>query len=206
MKYRTYILFAIALLLGLVVVFATRVLVQSYTFKGSLIDPPLPAEDFTLKDQHGRPFHLADHRGEVVLIFFGYTNCPDVCPVTLADFSQIKERLGEEAERVNFVFVTVDPERDTPERIAEHLANFDPDFIGLTGEPEVLRVVWDAYGVYAEKAQAASASGYLVDHTARVYVIDVNGNLRLTYAFGTGNQAMAQDVDHLLDEEAGSND
>lgn len=202
MKYRDYALFGIALLLGLVALFATRVLGLSYTFKGSLIDPPLPAEDFTLKDQHGQTFHLGGHRGEVVLIFFGYTHCPDVCPVTLADFRQIKEQLGDKADRVKFVFVTVDPERDTPERIAQHLANFDPDFIGLTGEPEELRAVWDAYGVYADKSEAGSASGYLVDHTARVYVVDGSGNLRLTYAFGTENQAMAQDVDHLVDEEA----
>lgn len=204
MKYRNYFLFGIALLLGLAAVFATRVLDRSYTFKGSLIEPPLQAEDFTLNDQHGKTFRLSDHRGEVVLIFFGYTHCPDVCPVTLADFRQIKEQLGEEAGRVNFVFVTVDPERDSAERIAEHLANFDPGFIGLTGEPEELRAVWDAYGVYAEKAQAGSASGYLVDHTARVYVVDVNGNLRLTYAFGAENQTMAQDVDHLLDEQVGT--
>lgn len=201
MRYRNYVFFGIAILLGFAVVLATRVLERSYTFKGSLIDPPLQAEDFTLNDQHGQTFRLSDHRSEVVLIFFGYTHCPDVCPVTLADFRQIKEQLGEKAGRVNFVFVTVDPERDTPDRIAEHLANFDPAFTGLTGEPEELQAVWDAYGVYAEKAQAGSASGYLVDHTARVYVVDVNGNLRLTYAFGTENQAMAQDVVHLLDEE-----
>jgi protein SCO1/2 len=206
MKYRNYTLFGIALLLGLAAIFATRVLGQSYIFKGSLLEPPLPAEDFALKDQHGQSFRLSDHHGEVVLIFFGYTNCPDVCPVTLAGFRQIKERLADKADRARFVFVTVDPERDTPERIAEHLANFDPAFIGLTGEPDELQTVWKNYGVYAEKAEASSASGYLVDHTARVYVIDVNGNLRLTYAFGTDNLAMAQDVDHLLDEEAGSND
>ncbi len=200
MKYRNYLLFGITMILGLVALLTTQVLGQSYTFKGSLIEPPLPAEDFSLKDQYGRPFRLSDHRGEVVLIFFGYTYCPDVCPVTLADFRQIKAQLGAGAEKVKFVFITVDPERDTPERIAEHLANFDSTFVGLTGDPADLQAVWDAYGVYAEKAAAGSASSYLVDHTARVYVVDVGGNLRLTYAFGTESQVMAQDVAHLMDE------
>lgn len=201
MTFRNYLILGIAVLVGLVAAVATQVWEEPYTFKGSLIEPPIKADDFNLNDQHGHPFRLSDQRGEVVLIFFGYTHCPDVCPVTLADFSQIKEQLGEEAKRVNFLFVTVDPERDTPERIAKHLANFDTDFVGLTGDAEELAQVWGAYGVYAEKANAGSASGYLVDHSARVYAIDVNGNLRLTYAFGTESRAMAQDVVHLLEEE-----
>lgn len=192
-------LFSFAILLGLAAVFATQVLGQSYTYKGSLIEPPLPAEDFTLTDQHGKVFHLGDHRGEIELIFFGYTNCPDVCPVTLANFRQIKEQLGDKSGKVNFVFITVDPERDTAERIGEHLANFDPSFIGLTGVQQDLKRVWDAFGVYVEKVDNGSAAGYEMNHTARVYVVDQSGNLLLTYAFGTESQAMAEDVAHLLD-------
>lgn len=199
MKVRNVLLFSFAILLGLAAVFATQVLGQSYTYKGSLIEPPLPAEDFTLTDQHGKVFHLGDHRGEIELIFFGYTNCPDVCPVTLANFRQIKEQLGDKSGKVNFVFITVDPERDTAERIGEHLANFDPSFIGLTGVQQDLKRVWDAFGVYVEKVDNGSAAGYEMNHTARVYVVDQSGNLLLTYAFGTESQAMAEDVAHLLD-------
>jgi protein SCO1/2 len=201
MRYRSVLLFGFAIIAGLAAVLAYQELGQSYTFKGSIIEPPLPAEDFTLNDQQNEPFRLRDQRGEVVLIFFGYTHCPDVCPLTLADFKQIKAELGAEAGRVNFVFITVDPERDTPERLAEHIANFDPAIVGLTGDRAELAAVWNAYGVYAAKAEAGSASGYLVDHTARVYAIDANGDLRMTYAFGTESVDIAQDVAHLLDEK-----
>lgn len=201
MRNRNFLLFGFAIIAGLAAVLAYQELDQSYTFKGSIIEPPLPAEDFTLYDQQNEPFRLRDQRGEVVLIFFGYTHCPDVCPLTLADFKQIKAELGAEAGRVNFVFITVDPERDTPERLAEHIANFDPAIVGLTGDRTELEAVWNAYGVYAAKAEAGSASGYLVDHTARVYAIDANGDLRMTYAFGTESEAIAQDVAHLLDEK-----
>lgn len=201
MRYRSVLLFGLAIIAGLAAVLAYQELGQSYTFKGSIIEPPLPAEDFTLYDQQNEPFRLIDQRGEVVLIFFGYTHCPDVCPLTLADFKQIKAELGAEAGRVNFVFITVDPERDTPDRLAEHMANFDPAIIALTGDRVDLETVWKAYGVYAAKAEAASASGYLVDHTARVYAIDANGDLRMTYAFGTESEAIAQDVAHLLAEK-----
>jgi protein SCO1/2 len=199
MKVRNILLFSFAILLGLAAVFATQVLGQSYTYKGSLIEPPIPAEDFALTDQHGKTFRLSDHRGEVKLIFFGYTNCPDVCPVTLANFRQIKEQLGDKAGKVNFVFITVDPQRDTAERIGEHLANFDPSFIGLTGDQQDLKRIWDAFGVFVEKVDNGSAAGYEMNHTARVYVVDPSGNLLLTYAFGTESQAMAEDVAHLLD-------
>lgn len=185
---------------GLAAVLAFQKLGQSYTFKGSLIEPPLPAEDFTLYDQHNQPFRLSDQRGEVILIFFGYTHCPDVCPVTLADFKQLRAGLAADASRVNFVFITVDPERDTPERLAGYLANFDPAIIGLTGDREALEAVWKTFGVYAAKAETGSAPGYLVDHTARIYAIDANGDLRLTYAFGTESEAVAQDVALLLEE------
>jgi protein SCO1/2 len=189
------------MLIGLVAIAGTQFFTKSYTFQGSLIDPPIPAADFKLTDQNGDIFQLSDHTGEVVLIFFGYTHCPDVCPVTLSEFRQVKAQLGEKAERVQFVFITVDPERDTVDRINSYLAKFDPTFVGLTGDISDLDTVWKAYGVYAAKADSGSAAGDLVDHTARVYAIDVNGSLRLTYPFETGSDAMAEDVEHLVDEE-----
>jgi protein SCO1/2 len=201
MKTHHYVLFGLSVLIGLAAIVGFQIFGKSYEFQGSLIDPPFPAADFALTDQHGETFILSDHGGEVVLIFFGYTNCPDVCPVTLSEFRQVKAQLGEKADRVQFVYITVDPARDTVERIGEHLENFDPTFVGLTGDLSDLEPVWKAYGVYAAKVDTGSVAGYLVDHTARVYAIDVNGNLRLTYPFETDSDAIADDVFFLLGEE-----
>jgi len=201
MQTRHYLLLGLGVLVGLVAIVGFQFFAQPYEFQGSLIDPPIPAADFELTDQHGDTFLLSDHNREVVLIFFGYTNCPDVCPVTLSEIKQVKAQLGEKSNQVQYVYITVDPERDTVERINAHLENFDPTFIGLTGDTSDLEPVWKAYGVYAAKVDSGSAAGYLVDHTARVYVIDVNGNLRLTYPFETGSDAIAADVHYLVDEE-----
>lgn len=173
----------------------------SYTFQGSLIDPPISAADFELIDQNGHPFRLSDQEGKVVLIFFGYTNCPDVCPITLTDFKRIKAELGDQAEEIRFLFITVDPERDTVERIQNYLPSYDPAFIGLTGEREKLEMTWKSYGVYQAKQETGSAAGYLVDHTSRIYVVDKNGNWRLTYPFEMDRQAVIADLGHLLKEK-----
>lgn len=173
----------------------------TYTFQGSLIDPPIPATDFELIDQNGQPFRLSEQQDKVVLIFFGYTNCPDVCPLTLSDFKQIKADLGDQASQVHFIFITVDPDRDSEERLKDHLANFDPTFIGLTGDRSDLETVWQAYGVYQAKQEFGSAAGYSVDHTTRTYVIDKQGNLRLTYPFEMERRAILEDVRHLILEE-----
>lgn len=181
--------------------FAWRALAGTYTFQGSLIDPPVPAADFELTDQDGRPFRLSDQQGKVVLIFFGYTHCPDVCPITLSEYKQIKRQLGERAENVQFLFITVDPERDTPERLNAYVRNFDPDFIGLTGSQAELEAVWESYYVYQARVESGSAAGYLVDHTARVYAIDRQNNWRLTYPFGMEVSKIVKDVSFLLREK-----
>ena len=201
MQTRHYMLLGLGVLIGLVAIVGFQFFAQPYEFQGSLIDPPIPAADFELTDQNGDTFKLSNHNGEVVLIFFGYTNCPDVCPVTLSEFKQVKAQLGDKAEDVQFVYITVDPERDTVQRMKDHLENFDPTFVGLTGDTSDLELVLKAYGVYAAKVDSGSAAGYLVDHTARVYAIDVNGNLRLTYPFETGSDALAADIQFLVDEE-----
>ncbi len=188
-------------LLGVVLILVGwQVYTSSYTYQGSLFDPPVPAADFQLNDQQGRQFVLSHEKGTVILIFFGYTNCPDVCPLTLADFKQIKADLGDQAEQVKFVFITVDPERDSAERLTAYLPNFDPDFIGLTGTRAELEPVWQAYGVYQQRQYVGSAAGYLVDHTARTYAIDKAGNLRLTYPFEMSRNAILEDVRHLIEE------
>ena len=185
----------------LLVMVAWQVLAQNYTYQGSLIDPPVMAEDFELIDQHNNSFRLSDQRGKVVLIFFGYTHCPDVCPVTLSEFKQVKSQLKGLAENVEFVFVTVDPERDSPEHLSAYLRNFDPEFVGLSGEQTDLEEVWRNFGVYAARQDTDTAAGYLVDHTARVYAIDTHGNWRLTYPYGMEIEKIYQDVRHLIREE-----
>lgn len=199
MKLRAYALLGVGILLGIVLI----ALVSTQTapppaFQGSIIDPPIPAKDFQLHDQNGNLFRLSDERGKVVLLFFGYTFCPDVCPATLVAFRDIYEGLGKDAERVAFVFVTVDPNRDTPEQLKNHLALFSPDFIGLTDNEETLSPVWADYYIVPQIVPGAGAAGYTVDHSSRVYVIDPQGDLHLTFPFGLSAEAMLQDVKTLL--------
>ena len=199
MKSVVYI--GIGVLIGLVAILAIwKISERSYTYQGSLIDPPAQAADFELMDQHGQDFRLSEQQGQVVLIFFGYTNCPDVCPVTLSEFRQVKNQVGDLADEVKFVYVTVDPQRDTPERIGTYLAGFDPGFIGLTGDSQTLQEVWEDYGVLVEKKETSSAAGYLIDHTARIYAIDKQGNWRLTFPFGMESDKIARDISHLIQE------
>jgi protein SCO1/2 len=187
--------------LALTLVIGWYLLDQNYRYHGAVIEPPAQAADFTLTDQDGNPFRLSDQKGKIVLIFFGYTHCPDVCPITLAEFKQIKAMLGDKADQVRFVFVTVDPERDTPETINTFLQNFDPTFIGLTSDRATLEPVWKAYGVYQQKQDAGSAAGYLVDHSTRTYLIDSAGSWRINYPYGMEPEKIAQDLGHLMKEQ-----
>jgi protein SCO1/2 len=161
-------------------------------FRGTEM-PETPITDFILQDQNGQPFKLSEHRGRVVLFFFGYTFCPDVCPLTLSTWKRANDALGADAAQVKFVYVTVDPQRDTPEKLKTHLAVFSSDFIGLTGSPEALKEVYADFGVYAEKVNvAASAAGYLMNHSTRMFVVDQNSALRLLI----GHDAPVEDVVH----------
>ena len=172
---------------------------QPYTFKGTEYPEGISAEEFTLATTEGRSFRLSDQRGKVVLMFFGFTSCPDVCPTTMAEAKRILEGLGEDTQNVRFVFITVDPERDTPERLSEYVSNFHPEIIGLTGTPEELQTMFDAYGIYAAKVPLEnSAAEYTMEHSARVFLVDQDGRLRLSYAFGTPDEEILQDMQYLL--------
>jgi protein SCO1/2 len=199
---KKYTLLGISIVIGLLATIGAAwfFMDQNYTYQGVLIDPPAQATDFSLKDQYGNTFRLSEQRGEVVLIFFGYTNCPDVCPVTLSEFKRIKADLGDQADRVRFVFITVDPERDTQERMQTYMNNFDSTFIGLSGERTELEPIWKAYGVYQERQDLGSAAGYLVDHSAIIYVIDQQGRWRLDYTFGMEVEKITKDLQYLLRE------
>jgi protein SCO1 len=182
-----------------VVMAAVLLLPQTESFRGTLYDPALPAPEIELIRDNGSSFRLSELRGNIVLLFFGYTSCPDVCPTTLSELRKVNEELGSAAERVRVVYVTVDPERDTPEKTQKYVSIFNPSFIGLSGSQDVLEPVWKDYGVYREVAQvSSSAAGYLVNHTARVYVIDRDGNLRLSYSYGTPTEDIVHDLKILF--------
>ena len=199
---KRYAILGIGVVIGLAIALAAWFIAnQNYTYQGVLIDPPAKAADFALTDQNGNSFRLSEQRGKIVLIFFGYTNCPDVCPTTLAEFKKIKAALGDQAADVRFVFITVDPERDTQQRMQSYLTAFDSDFTGLTGDSAALEAVWKSYGVFIERKDVGSASGYLVDHSARTYLIDLQGNWRLNYPFGMETEKISQDILHLLREK-----
>ena len=184
---------------GLCCVLVAPGVLQSAQFAGQALVPPPAAMDFTLQAADGSEFKLSQQRGKVVLLSFGYTFCPDVCPTTLVELSQVRARLGDAAKRVRVAFITLDPERDTPERLGIYTKAFDPTFIGLTGSAEQLAYVRTMYGVMAEKeAVAGTSAGYLIAHSAYTYVIDPEGRLRLLFPFGLSIEEMADDIKQLL--------
>ncbi len=165
---------------------------------GTVLDPPKNVADFTLTDQTGASFNLSDLRGKVVLLFFGYTNCPDVCPTTLSEFKRIKQLVGADADRVAFVFVSVDGARDTPERLAAYVGAFDPAFIGLTGDDASIRTIGQDYGLFYQRQSYGDGDNYLVDHTASTFVIGPEGRLRVIIPYGTAPDVVVQRVRALL--------
>jgi len=168
-------------------------------FHGVLLQSPRVAEDFTLTASTGEPLALSDLRGKYVLLYFGYTFCPDVCPTTLTDLKGMAQLLGpEQMKRVQVVFVTVDPERDTAEQLASYLKYFDPSFVGLTGTVDEINAVASRFGVYFERHEGSAATGYLVDHTSAITIIDAKGYVRLVFPHGTTPADMAADLAYLL--------
>lgn len=175
---------------------------EAYEIRGGNYDPPNPAASLgSAVDQHGEPFSLEDHRGELTYIFFGYTHCPDFCPATLTDFIDVKDKLGDDADQVNFVMVTVDPERDTPARLGEYMEFFDPSFYGLSMPPEETKTVARDWFIDYSYEDANSQGGYAVNHTVTSYVVDKDGNLRLTYPSGFSTDDIASDLEYLINEE-----
>jgi protein SCO1 len=158
------------------------------------------ARDFRLPDQYGQVRTLKDFRGKLVVMFFGYTQCPDVCPTTLADLAETKKLLGPDAAKVQGLFVTVDPERDTPQVLKGYMANFDPTFLALRGTPEQLAALAKEYKVYYKKVDGKTPTSYTMDHSAANYVYDTQGHLRLYSRYDAGPQALASDLRQLLKE------
>ena len=156
------------------------------------------AKNFQLTDQNGQLRSLKDFRGKVVILFFGYTQCPDVCPTTMAELAEVKKALGKDGDKLQVLFVTVDPERDTPQVLKGYMTNFDPSFLALRPTPDKLAEVAKDYKVYYKKVDGKTPTSYTMDHSAGSYVYDPQGNLRLYYRYGSGTQALVSDIELLL--------
>ena len=201
MKGKRAVFIAAAFILGFAaIIIWSRANPANYTYKATVIEPPALAFDFALEQVDKSIFRLSDQRGKIVLLYFGFTHCPDVCPTTLVDVKRAFAELGESAKEVVLVFITVDPERDTVEKMAEYATAFHPDFIALSGTEEDLAPIYERYGVYREKEKVESEIDYLYAHTAIIYVIDKAGKWRMSFPFGMGSQPMADDLLQLLKE------
>lgn len=174
---------------------------QPLDFRGQVMTTLRYAPDFVLTDQDGQPYAFRAQDAEATVLFFGYTYCPDVCPATMVTWREAMQGLKRYRDRVRFVYVSVDPERDTPERLKEYLALYDPDIIGLTGTPEEVAAVADAYRIYIEKTTVpGSEEGYLIGHTATSFLIDSQGFIRVKFPTGTAAEVVANDVRVLLQQ------
>jgi protein SCO1/2 len=156
------------------------------------------AGDFALTDHNGQARSLKDFAGKVVVLFFGYTQCPDVCPTSMLELVEVKKLLGKQADRVQALFVTIDPVRDTPEVLKAYMENFDPGFLALYTTPEKLQVLAKDYKVYYKKVDGPTPTSYSMDHSAGSYVYDPKGKLRLYTRYGSGAALMAGDIKLLL--------
>jgi protein SCO1/2 len=156
------------------------------------------AKGFALTDHNGKPRTLADFKGKVVVVFFGYTQCPDVCPTTLSELAGIKKALGSDAERLQVIFITLDPQRDTPELMAGFIPAFDSSFLGLWGEQALIDKVAKDFKVFAQKVPSKDSKSYTIDHTAGSYVFDDQGHIRLFVRHGQGVDGLQKDLLRLL--------
>ena len=168
------------------------------TFKAIDLTGADYAQGFQLKDQFGQERTLADFKGQVVVVFFGFTQCPDFCPTTLSEWVQVKKALGENGKKLQAVFITVDPERDTPEVLKDYMANFDPSFLALIPTLETLPALAKNFKIYYKKVPGPTPTSYTMDHQAGTYMYDTEGRLRLYARYGLGPAAMAEDIGKLL--------
>jgi protein SCO1/2 len=168
------------------------------TFKNVDITGAAFARDFALTDHTGKPRTLADFKGKVVVLFFGFTQCPDVCPTTMAEMSAVMKELGPQAAQVQVLFVTVDPERDTRELLAQYVPAFDPRFLGLYGSAEQTAAVAKEFKVFYAKVDGKTPGSYSIDHTAASYIFDRNGKVRLLVRHAQGPAPITHDIQQLL--------
>lgn len=159
------------------------------------------ARELSLTDADGKVRQLSDFKGKVTAVFFGFTQCPDVCPTTLAELAAVKRDLGKDGDRLQGVFISVDPARDTPEILKAYMASFDPSFVALRGSPEETKTVARNFKVFYAQVPGKTEGSYTVDHTAGTYVFDATGKVRLFVRYGSGAEALRHDLKLLLDEK-----
>jgi len=173
---------------------------RPHTFSGTVIQSPQPSFNFTLTSASG-DVSLSDFRGKLVIVYFGYTFCPDICPATLANVGQALRQLGDDkASQIQTIMISVDPERDTPQKLAEYVGHFHPSFIGITGSSEKLEEVTSLYGIFYEKSPGNTAESYMIDHTATLLVLDREGYLKLVFPFGVTVDEIAGDLKYMLNQ------
>jgi protein SCO1/2 len=156
------------------------------------------ARDFSLTDHNGQTRTIRDFSGKVVVLFFGYTQCPDVCPTSMAELAEVKKLLDKDGDRLQGLFITVDPQRDTPEVLKAYMTNFDPSFLALYTTPDKLAALGKDYKVYFKKVDGQTPTSYTMDHSAGSYVYDTQGKLRLYTRYGTGAAPLLADIKLLL--------
>lgn len=196
---RRFLILTISSLAGLALILALGLFfLRPYSFHGTLLQSTDPAPDFTLTAQDGQQVSLAQFQGKVVLLYFGYTYCPDVCPATLAEIVKAIRILEKQSDSIQVIMISVDPERDTPKVLGDYLQQFDPRFIGLSGTPDEIARIATLYGIFYEKTEGTEATGYLVTHTASLMLVDQTAHLKLVFPFGTPGEALAQDIAYLL--------
>jgi protein SCO1/2 len=169
-----------------------------YIFHGQTIQSNQAAPSVELDGPNGSTVRLTDYEGKVVVLYFGYTFCPDVCPITLSKLDRAMDILGEKSEDVQVIMVSVDPERDTPEVLQQYMAHFNPSFIGVTGDTNSIDRIATTYGVYYEAEDGSDATGYLVNHTATVMIVDKDGYLKLVLPFEGTAEEIAADIGYFL--------
>ena len=190
---RKTIVVGVGIVVVLLVVTIFFFLTNRPSLRGSVITPPWTAPEISLHDQNGQPFTLSSQKGKVVLLYFGYVNCPDECPLTMAHVKLARESLGNRAQDVQVIMVSTDPARDTPQALKTFMEHFDPSFLGLTGSIPDLQKTWQAYGVTVEDGGET--------HSTFLYVIDPAGNIRETFLPDTEPQEIAADLRLLLREK-----
>ena len=174
-------------------------LFQPHTYAGTVLQSPRPAPALDgLTFSNGEPADLAVFDGDIVLMYFGYTHCPDICPTSMATIAQAKQMLGDDADRVHGLLVSVDPERDTAEALNQYLGNFDRDFLGVFGPEETLMTTAMLYGVHAEVHDEAEELGYTVDHTGTIIAVGPDGHVRVLYSHTVDAEALSADLAELL--------
>mgnify|MGYP006192183951 FL=1 len=167
-------------------------------FKSTDVTGAAFAQDFRLKDHHGNVRALADFKGKIVVTFFGFTQCPDVCPTSMTTMAEVKRLLGDQGERLQVLFITVDPQRDTQALLKEYMANFDPGFVALRPEPDELKGVAADFKIYYKQVPGSTPTSYTMDHSAGKYIFDTQGRVRLFSAYGTDAATIASDIQILL--------